>query len=307
MADVALSGPNLLELTLVEPADSESGEIEGGELEPSPLWPDEVVLATQTRSVDNAATRVFVGGAVSAAAASVEVAFPGGQVVRLPTLAGDAYTGRSAGRVRFFLGEITLTDKADDDPALVRMLDASGTLIGVADDGRGVERRLQLSQRRVGGTVMRFKTTLTSSLAPLPGAPEHRADDLCLSVEVLAPASEELVACLDPRLPLTLGGARGCGRVPTSIAGFAPAATRTLVVRLGSGRTVRLPTHALPSGWPGRSVTAPLPRGEAIRRAWALDGAGRTLASGELRVAPPDRRCDRRQRGGPPRALGFHV
>ena len=83
--------------------------------------------------------------------------------------------------------------------------------------------------------------------------------------------------------------------MPTSIAGFAPAATRTLVVRLGSGRTVRLPTHALPFGWPGRSVTAPLPRGEAIRRAWALDGAGRTLASGELRVAPPDRRCDRRQ------------
>ena len=120
---------------------------------------------------------MFVGGAVSAAAASVEVAFPGGQVVRLPTLAGDAYTGRAAGRVRFFLGEITLTDKADDDPALVRMLDASGTVIGVADDGRGVKRRLQLSQRRAGGTVMRFKTTLTSSLAPLPGAPEHRADE----------------------------------------------------------------------------------------------------------------------------------
>ena len=196
VADATVSGTDLLELTLVVPGDSGPAEIEGSQSEIPPLWPDEVVLATQTRSV-KAATRVFVGGAVSTVAASVEVAFPGGQVVRLPTLPGDPYTGRHAGRVRFFLGEITLPEKADDEPALVRMLDASGTVIGVADRSEGIERRLQVSRRRAGGTVMGFEATLTSRLAPLPGAPEHRADALCLSVAVLdAAGGEEVdVAC----------------------------------------------------------------------------------------------------------------
>ena len=290
VADAIVAGSDRLELTLdVQP----SVDFGFSERSDPPLWPDEIVLVSYGQDDGSGATRVSVGGAVSAVAAAVELGFAGGQVLRLPLLAGDAYTGRYAGRVRFFLGEVTLAAKdADDDPALVRMLDASGAVIGVARSPTPT-RSVELLRRRAGGTLLRFNATLTSWLAPLPGAPERRADDVCLSVAVRGPVGEREAACQASDRSLMLGGRRGCGRVPTTLAGFAPAATRTLAVRLGSGRTIHLPTRAAPFGRPGRSVTAVLPRGEAIRKAWALDGAGNTLASGELLVAPPDRRCDR--------------
>ena len=91
-----------------------------------PVWPDEALIATAFKDGE-----VFFGGAVDAAAASVEIEFEGDQVVRVPTLAGEAYTGRNAGRVRFFLGQVTSVD-VDDGPRTIRLLDAGGTVIGVA-------------------------------------------------------------------------------------------------------------------------------------------------------------------------------
>ena len=53
------------------------------ETEDTPAWLDEVVLAT---AFD--AGQVYVGGAVDAAAASVELGFEGGQVIRVPAPGG---------------------------------------------------------------------------------------------------------------------------------------------------------------------------------------------------------------------------
>ena len=90
---------------------------------------------------------------------------------------------------------------------------------------------------------------------------------------------------------LRLSGLRGCARVPTTLTGFVPAESRTLVVVLGSGRELRVRARVTPFGRPERVVAATLPPGEAIRRVQAVDGAGRTLARAQARVAPPDRRC----------------
>jgi hypothetical protein len=257
----------------------------------APLWPNMAIIeALPDESLDGA-ERVFVGGAVNAGAAEVEIGFRGGFVLRLPTLAGEAYTGRYAGRVRFFLGEITLRGKdTDDDPATVRMFDAAGAVIG-ADEDESVSRSQRVLRRRAGGALVRAEAVLTSQLDPMALAPEHRSDDLCMTVAVQSADDEPEIACQDPDELMSLGGRRGCGRLPTTLAGFVPADTSTLTVRLGSGRTVSLPARPAAFGKPGRMVAAVLPRGEGIRSASALDANGRRLARGALLVAPPDRRC----------------
>ena len=110
-------------------------------------------------------------------------------------------------------------------------------------------------------------------------------------VRVRSADFEPEVTCLDPYETMSLGGRRGCGPVPTTLAGFVPAGTQSLDLRLGSGRTVSLATRATAFGRPGRTVAAVLPRGEAVRSATARDAGGRTLARGESLVAPPDRTC----------------
>jgi hypothetical protein len=172
------------------------------------------------------------------------------------------------------------------------VFDAAGTVLGVHDSPDQTQ-RVDIAQRRVAGARIRFDAEFKSQLAPLPGAPEHRADGVCLNVAVNPPSGDLEAGCDDPYFPMDIGGRRGCGAVPTSLAGFVPPATNALVVTLGSGRVVRLPTRAAPFGRPGRIVTAILPRGEAIRSAKALDAGGKELAGGEVRAAPPDRRCER--------------
>jgi hypothetical protein len=132
-----------------------------------------------------------------------------------------------------------------------------------------------------------------SRLSPLPGAPENRAEELCLRIGVNESPVGEDAACQDPEEPMTIGGWRGCGRVPSTLAGFLPPAAATLAVRLGSGRSVRLPTRAAPFGRSGRITLAVLPRGEAVRSAAALDAGGRRLTGVSVELAPPDRRCDK--------------
>jgi hypothetical protein len=281
-----------LTVTLTGPADAgDPDDFTTSSGEEPPLWPDEVVLASETLPSPEGTTRILVGGATSAAAASVELRFDDGRTLRLPTLDSSAYQGKYAGLVRFFLGEITVPDAdVDDDPAQVRMFDAAGAVIGVFDSP-DVTRLAHITRTRAARTLIRFDAVLTSRLAPLPFAPEHRTDGLCLRIDV-GPTNGEDAICQTPE-PLRLGGWRGCGRVPTSLAGFVPAATRTLELRLGSGRTVRVPTRPTPFGRGDRVVTAVLPRGEAIRTAAALDAGGRPLVSGRVAAAPPDRRCER--------------
>src|SRR5689334_10007963 len=70
-----------------------------------PLWPDEAVIATTFKG-----DQVYIGGAVNPAAASIEITLEGDQVIRVPTVASDAYPG-----ARFFAGQTTSRD-IDDNP-----------------------------------------------------------------------------------------------------------------------------------------------------------------------------------------------
>jgi hypothetical protein len=290
--DISERGFDRLELTLVRPVALGAEDFTTGDSGDPPLWPDEALLADEELPSADGTTRILSGGAVNAAAATVELTFEGGRTVRYPTVEGSAYQGRQAGRVRFFIGETTLPEEdVDDDAKGMRMLDASGAVIGVAKD-RDIEHSIPLMRRSAGGARVRMAATVISRLSPLPGAPEHRSEQLCLRIGVNESPDGWDVACQDPEEPMTLGGWRGCGILPSTLAGFLPADASTLAVRLGSGRSLRLPTLAAPFGRTGRIVTAVLPRGQAIRSAVALDAAGRRLAAASAEVAPPDRRCE---------------
>ena len=82
---------------------------------PPPVWPDDAVMATVFKDGE-----VYVGGAVSAAAASVEIGFERDQLIRVRADGG------------FFVGQVTSID-TDDNPDSIRIFDAGGALIGVAD------------------------------------------------------------------------------------------------------------------------------------------------------------------------------
>lgn len=292
-ADGTNDGRAELDLTLIGPADAGTpGDFTTTESDPPPVWADEAVVASETLPSPDGTIRILVGGAVSAEAATIELGFGGGHFLRVATSESSAYQGRNAGQIRFFLGEVTLPEAdVDDDPESIRMLDASGAVIGVAHSP-DIKHTVPISRRRAGGALIRMAATLTSRLAALAGAPEHRSEQVCLTEGLNEAADSTELACQSRDEPMPLGGLRGCDRVPTTLAGFAPAATAAVVVRLGSGRSLRLPTRAAPFGRPNRIVTAVLPGGEAIRTATAIDGAGHELATADVALAPPDRRCD---------------
>jgi hypothetical protein len=287
----------VLTLRAIEPG-SDPDSFAETEAEPVPLWPDEAVVVTENlaRDDDDDTERVIVGGAVSADVAAVEQRFDNGRVLRMTTTPGDGYAGRFAGRVRFFAGEIVVSGDDEDDLGQLRMLDASGAVVGVFGYPDAPDRHVRLLRRRAGGILIRIGGTLSAERAPLPLAPEHVRHTLCLNETVGADfgAQEGQTVCQEdvPDLhALRLGGLRGCGARPTTLRGFVPADTRAVVVTLGSGREVRYAARPTPFGRPDRVVAAVLPRGEAIRRVVAVDGAGRRLARGALGIAPPDRRC----------------
>ena len=147
---------------------------------------------------------------MSAAAAAVELVFRGGSA-RVPTVAGEAYTGRHAGHVRFFLGQVRLIgEDTDSDPVTVRMLDASGAVIGVERSPTTTVRQ-QVFRRRAAGALVRMIATSTTFLSPRPLAPERQDRSLCMDVAVASSVDEPEVVCQDSYYQLTLGGRRGCG------------------------------------------------------------------------------------------------
>src|SRR4051794_1248449 len=261
-----------------------------------PLWPDESVVVSENTFRDDDTERIVVGGAVSADVAAVEQRFENGAVLRMATVPGDGYAGRYAGRVRFFAGETVATGEESDDLGRLRMLDASGAVVGVAGEAERHDRDVPLLRTRARGRPIRIGGTLSDESAPLPLAPEHLRQTLCLSARIgTGELGQESDTVCQEDVPapdvLRIGGLRGCGDTPTRLTGLVPAATGALVVVLGSGRQVRYPARATPFGRPERVVAAVLPRGEAIRRVVAVDGTGRRLLQGDPRVAPPYRRC----------------
>jgi hypothetical protein len=290
------SGEDQLVVTL-RGAEATGGRFDDSAVDRVPLWPNESVLADHTQfSADLETARLVVGGAVEADVAAVEQVYGAGKVLRMTTVAGAGYAGHHAGQVRFFAGEISLTLDEWSASRGLRFYDAAGALLYTSGDDSDA-RSVSVLRREVARTPLRFGATLTTYDDPLPLAPLHRAEELCLTAssgrgEARAETSD--AACQDTPLgsePLRLGGIRGCGAVPTTLTGFVPAATREVAVVLGSGAKVRYGTRATPFGRAERIVTAVLPRGEAIRTVTARDAAGRALVRGNVGAAPPDRRC----------------
>jgi hypothetical protein len=71
---------------------------------------------------------------VPAAIARAEAELADGRRVGFETTRGPGYRGRNAGKVRFFLAALPLTDPSDDESGglvAVRFFDASGALVGI--------------------------------------------------------------------------------------------------------------------------------------------------------------------------------
>jgi hypothetical protein len=171
----------------VHSADYAPGD-EGCESQQLPTTDDPVVYTE---------TGVWVGGAVPAEAATVELVPAHGAPVRTPALAGD-YDGVFAGRVRFFLAS------APEPPRRIRVYDAGGALIG--DDGfepaSVVGHRVALGGGRLSGH-QRWSATAWAARAtePAAGAPERLEPADCLRVRLTARDGSSLAipACQDSR------------------------------------------------------------------------------------------------------------
>jgi hypothetical protein len=286
------AGLDQLVLTL-RGTDPEATESQTGRV---PLWPDESVTVDHTDFSDDGLTaQVVVGGAVEADVATVELDY-GDKVLRMSTVPGTGYTGRHAGEVRFFAGEIDLTLQEWAKNREQRVFDASGALLH-AEGRNGTSRSVALLRRTVARTPIRFSATLEHYDDPLPLDLTHRTQELCLTVKTDTGELEAralAAACQDTPAgsqALRLGGLRGCGAEPTTLTGFVPAETRDVEVVLGSGRRERYGTRTTPFGLPERVLTAILPAREAIRTVTARDAAGRVLVRGNVGAAPPDRHC----------------
>jgi hypothetical protein len=188
-----------------------------------------------------------VGLAVPATVAQVDI---GGR--RVDTVAASGFGSRFA-----------LIARADPE-LLMRMYDASGTLIGAArnedhfspvDTGTPVFRRPFAAIRAVR----------TFELEPNPLELDRTVPETCVSIQHPNDSGES-TCTLDRLLDRSqLSVEPGCG--PRAVLyGLVEARARRATITLGSGRALRVRTRALPPRLgPGRLLVARIPRGEAVR------------------------------------------
>ena len=132
---------------------------------------------------------LHLGAAVPASAASVEIRRAGRSLGTAPTVAGEAYKGSSAGKVRFAL--VRLPSGTEADGLRVHAKDAAGALVAVSTslDGDLLLERHRLLRGRSGGVSWALTDERTSSLEP----------------SVIDLAREKLTRCVE----LTLSSASG--------------------------------------------------------------------------------------------------
>src|SRR4051794_6670306 len=83
--------------------------------------------------------RVLAGGAVPASVTRAEAELSDGRRVAFDTVAGPGYHGRQAGKLRFFLAPLPVSDPADDEAGglvAVRFFGEDGALEGIAGADR---------------------------------------------------------------------------------------------------------------------------------------------------------------------------
>ena len=143
----------------------------------------------------------YAGIATAAGAATVELRRAGQPLAAGPTVAGEAYRGKRAGRVRFAL--LRLPAKTPSDGLRIRALDAHGALVEViAPDSEAelVFDRHRLLSGTYAGTRWSIGSSQSSALTPSVLDLAHESVSRCADVRIRHGGSGyELVAL------------RGCG------------------------------------------------------------------------------------------------
>jgi len=203
------------------------------------------------------------------------------------TTAGEAYRGRAAGQVRFFLA-----DTPTQLPWLTRYTGADGRALhaeAAIFERPLIGRPLDLARGRVGERTWRLRATVRPTLAPTPFERDRLEREVCLGP---APSRGRRgdAACL-PRLPLAEDLAAypqsACGQ--TGLVLVAAPAVRRAIAVLGDGRRARVPLVDAPAqlALPPARLGAFIARGPiAIRRVEGFDARGRRVQREEVGLAP---------------------
>ncbi len=253
----------------------------------------------------------FVGAAVPAAATTVEVRRAGQLLSAGATVAGEAYTGKRAGMLRFAL--VRLPAGARRDGLRVRALAANGALLAVlsvSSDRELVSDRRSVLSGRSGAVrwsiASQWSSVLESSLLDLG----HETLSRCVVVKIRAgrdsSTSESCVGALPREQSLFDGGGQAsandrCAPDFRLLFGVAAAPLRATAV-LGDG-TTRV-ARVKPIG-DGRNVVYALvvPRAAAVRsvRLDAGDGGSKVVRLG---LAPLAVGCATAGSGDPDLGIG---
>jgi hypothetical protein len=248
--------------------------------------------------------RSFHHGIVEPEVASVELVFGRGRTARADTSDGAAYTGRYAGKVRFVIVE-ERGRLGGPDPAYVRLFDAAGVLLALADTytigERPVARPRELARGRAAGTPWAFRALRMRVLASVPGDEERFVRLSCVDVRrrgrisargLSIPTRNHARACLsrEGRSRSAYAFDQDCA-LGGIVTGIVPPRTRAVVAVLGDGRSRRVPLRRLPAIQPrGRAFALVLGPRVALRRLLVLgrDG-GREVVTGGM--GPGSIRC----------------
>jgi len=238
--------------------------------------------------------RRFLGAAVPAAATRLEVRRAGKLLASGPTVAGEAYRGRRAGRVRFAL--LRLPAGVGEAGLRVRAIDAAGAPVKVFAPGESdlvTDRRVLLagrSGRTRWSVISQRRSSLSSALFDL----DHETVQRCLTVDVTGSqdsnTSEGECAGGTPQdnafgsLFAAFGPGRGAALEDVCKARFrllhgvvAGRRVRVSVV-LGDGRRLRARSAPFPEAG-GTAYAIVVPPGAAVRsvRAQPANAAPRDL------------------------------
>jgi hypothetical protein len=243
---------------------------------------------------------LYAGIATLASAASVELRRAGQLLAAGPTVAGETYHGKRAGKVRFAL--LRLPAKSPADGLRIRALDAHGALVEVLAPGSEAELvfdRHRLLSGTYAGTRWSIDASQSSALTPSVLDLAHESVSRCADVRIREGGSSTSSSrCVGtaPRDSLSLvfddaslSSQDSCTPLFRLLHGIVEASVQRVTFLLGDGR--RRSARTAPFGDGARIVYAlAIPRGAAVRSVTLDRGpAGSTVK--RLAIAPLTVEC----------------
>ena len=241
----------------------------------------------------------YVGAAVDAAAARVELRRAGKLLGGGPTIGGAAYAGRFAGTLRFALIRIPASPELDG--LRIHAFDAAGTLIAVASASRDEERvfdRRRVLSGRSGNVRWLLSSHRSSRLTPAVFDLAHETVSRCVDLRITrgrgSGGSSSCVSAV-PRdslaffegSPSEASSADECRPDFRLVNGVVASSVRRVTVLLGDGSRRAARTAPL-SGRPQIAYALAIGRDDAVRGVELTPRSGRTrvvrLAKAPLRV-----------------------